>query len=88
LSFLYHYILILSSLQLALTTEEVANAVKLMIDRVGSCTPGTTGHRLQPNKSGYDLVLSSGKCWETKYSIPDMVPPLLPKMGDHQPKKN
>jgi hypothetical protein len=27
----------------------------------GFCTPGTTSHRLCPNKSGYDPVPSSGK---------------------------
>jgi hypothetical protein len=28
---------------------------------LGSCTPGTEGRRLRPNKSGYDPVPSSGK---------------------------
>jgi hypothetical protein len=28
---------------------------------LGSCTLGTAGHRLRPNKSRYDLVASSGK---------------------------
>jgi hypothetical protein len=43
----------------------------------GSCTHGTAGHRLWPNKSGYDHVPSSGKWLRNKYLISNTVPLLL-----------